>query len=64
MIDVQQLRRGGGALDVTADLDELPALAVAHGGIGDALKQMHAFVDEREEIRRAACRQVDGGRSR
>src|ERR1700739_2973303 len=31
------------ALDITAQLNELPALAVAHGGVGDAVEEISAF---------------------
>ncbi len=40
MVGLQQHGGGGGALDEAAHLDELPALAVAHGGVGDALELM------------------------
>ena len=56
---------GHSALQVPAGLDELPAFAVGHGGIGDALKQMRAFFDGLQEIagvpdfRRAAAHGVE-----
>ena len=43
-------RDGLHALHEAAHLDELPAFAVSHGGIGDALKQMRALRDGQQEI--------------
>ncbi len=48
-IDIEQARGGGGAFDEAAHLDELPAFAVIHGGIGDALHQMRAFENDASE---------------
>jgi hypothetical protein len=39
-----------GALDVAADLDELPSLAVAHGGVGDALELVNRLHDTLQEF--------------
>ena len=41
-LHLEEGSRGAGALDVTAELHEVPALAVRHGGVGDALEQVHA----------------------
>ena len=48
LIDLEQRGGGVGALKVAAEADELPALAVNHGGVADALEEMNA-VDERSE---------------
>ena len=42
-------RQRVGTLDEAAELDILPALAVGHGGRGDALKQMGAFLYRAKE---------------
>ena len=49
-VRAHQSGNGHGALQVAAGLDELPALAVGHGGIGDALKQMRALFDGLKEV--------------
>ena len=49
---LEQHGGGGGALDEAADLDELPAFAVAHGGVGDALELVDGFHDLLEELGR------------
>ncbi len=46
----EKRRQRVGTLDVTAELDELPAFAVAHGRIGDAVKQICAFEHGQEEV--------------
>ena len=46
LIDLEQRGGGVGALQVAAEADELPALAVNHGGVADALEEMDA-VDHR-----------------
>ena len=51
MIETQQRDRGAGALHVPSHLDKMPAFAVAHGGIGHALNQVHAFDHGQEKIR-------------
>ncbi len=51
-VDVEQARDGRGALDEPAHLDELPAFAVVHGGIGDALHQVRAFENDGQKIQR------------
>ncbi len=33
-----------GALDIAAQLNELPSFAVTHGAVGDALKKVRAFL--------------------
>ncbi len=38
-----------GALDVTPELNVLPAFAMAHRAVGDALKKVSAFLDGAEE---------------
>ena len=43
MIGLEEQARGGGAFEIAADLDELPAFAVAHGGVGDALELVDGF---------------------
>ena len=50
IVHVEQRRRRRGALDVAAQLDELPALAVRHRRVGDALEQVHAFHHRRQEL--------------
>ena len=40
-------------LEEPASLNELPALAVSHGGVGNALKQVRAFLDGVKELARA-----------
>ena len=40
------------ALDEAAGLDELPAFAVQHGGIGDAVEQMRALFDGVHQVER------------
>ena len=36
-----------GALEIFADLDEVPVLAVGHGAVGDALEKMRGVFDLR-----------------
>ena len=43
MISLQERSRCRGALDEAAHLDELPTLAVAHGGVADALELVYAL---------------------
>ncbi len=50
LVGLQQHGRGGGALHVAAHLDELPALAVAHGGVGHALKLVDGLHHLAEEL--------------
>src|SRR5258707_8845027 len=42
-LDIEQPRSCRCAFDKTAELDELPAFVVAHGGIGEPLKQVGAL---------------------
>ncbi len=55
LIDLKQRGRGVGALEIAAQADELPALAVNHGGVADALEEMDAVDDRSQHI-------VDAGR--
>ena len=48
----QQRGERGGAFQRSAGLNELPAFAVGHGRIGDALKKMRAVLDGVAENRR------------
>ena len=50
VVRLQQQRDGGGAFDVAAYLDELPAFAVAHGGVADALKLVNPLHDLLQEF--------------
>src|SRR5213592_3138000 len=47
---VHQSRECVAALDVPAKLDELPAFAVAHGPVRDALKEVRALLHGTEEL--------------
>jgi len=49
-VRAHQSRDGHGTFEIAPGLDELPALTVGHGGIGDALEQMRAFFDGLQEI--------------
>ena len=50
LVDLEQGGGGVGALEVAAETDELPALAVNHGGIADAFEQVDAVDDGSEEV--------------
>ena len=54
VVGLEQHRRGGGALDVAAHLDELPALAVAHGRVGDALELVDRLHHRLQKLASAA----------
>src|SRR5215204_1219298 len=49
-IDVEQGGGRGGALDVAPDLYELPALAVVHRRVGDALEKVRTLLYRAEEF--------------
>lgn len=51
---------GFGAFDEASELDVMPALAVRHGGIGDALKQVCAVLHGAEEAVRIGQASVAG----
>ena len=50
LIDLKQGGGGIGALKVAAEANELPALAMNHGCVADALEQMNAIDDGGERI--------------
>ena len=50
LVGLQQHRGCRGALHVAAYLNELPAFAVAHGGVGDALELVDGLHDLREKL--------------
>src|SRR6185369_5736993 len=52
MIKTQQRYRGTRALHVAANLDKMPAFAMAHGGIGHTLNQVDAFDHRQQKVRR------------
>ena len=43
VIGLEEQAHAGGAFEIAADLDELPAFAVGHGGVGDALELVDGF---------------------
>src|SRR6516164_1354939 len=47
---VEQGRQRVAALHIAAKLDELPAFAVAHGGVGNALKEVRALLDGAKKL--------------
>ena len=55
----EQTRRRRRTFDRAPDLDELPAFTVRHGRVGDALKQVAAFLDRLKELVRLVV--PDGG---
>ena len=50
LIDLEQRGGGVGALEIAAEADELPALAVNHGGVADALEEMNAVDDGGQRV--------------
>ena len=50
LIDLQQRGGGVGALEVAAQANELPALAVNHGGVADAFEEMDAVDDDGQQV--------------
>ena len=51
LVDLKQGGGGVGALEVAAEADELPALAVNHGGVADALEEVNAVDDGGQQRR-------------
>ena len=51
LVDLKHGGGGVGALEVAAEADELPALAVNHGGVADAFEEMDAVDDGSEQCR-------------
>jgi hypothetical protein len=45
LVDLKQRGGGVGALKIAAEADELPSLAVNHGGVADALEEVNAVDD-------------------
>ena len=50
LVDLEKRGRGVGALERAAEADELPTLAVNHGGVADALEQMNAVDHRRQHV--------------
>ncbi len=48
--DLEQGGSGVGAFEVAAEADELPSLAVNHGGIADAFEEMDAIDDGSQQV--------------
>ena len=50
LVDLEHGGGGVGAFEIAAEADELPALAVNHGGVADALEEMNAIDDGGERV--------------
>ncbi len=50
LIDLEQRSDGVSALEVAAEADEVPALAVNHGGVGDAFEEVDGVNEGREDV--------------
>src|SRR5580693_1338786 len=50
LIDLKQSGGGIGALKIATEADELPSLAVDHGGVTDPFEQMNAINDGRQRV--------------
>ena len=58
IFDVEQPRRLVGALDIAAELIEVPALVAEEGALGDAGMGLAGLLDGAEECREPAGRQI------
>src|ERR1035438_4130544 len=61
-VGADQAGDGFGAFDEASELDVMPAFAVRHGGIGDALKEVCAILHGAEEAVRIGQAGVAGDR--
>ena len=60
LIHLEQGGGGVGALEIAAETNELPSLAVNHGGVADALEEMNAIDDGGQEVVHAGAELVLG----
>src|SRR5262249_62196108 len=58
-VDVEQRRRRARALDVTAELNEMPPFAARHRRIGDPLEEVRAFLDRMIKFVRLRVNAID-----